>query len=116
MQLQHRLPPASFVKQLQTEAAFFCPCPDGKTLPERRRRLAAAAADDIYISNVKHKTFIEVDETGTEAAAVTSGEISVTSMPAYDFELKFDRPFFYAIQDSKTGAIVFMGTVFDPSK
>ena len=78
--------------------------------------LAAAAADDIYISNVKHKTFIEVDETGTEAAAVTSVEVGTTSMPAYDFELNFDRPFFYAIEDSETGAIVFMGSVLDPSK
>ena len=78
--------------------------------------LAAAAADDIYISNVKHKTFIEVDETGTEAAAVTSVEVGTTSMPAYDFELNFDRPFFYAIEDSETGAIVFMGAVLDPSK
>ncbi|WP_286945562.1 serpin family protein [Acetobacterium sp. UBA5834] len=77
---------------------------------------ATDTAADIYISDVKHKTFVQVDEAGTEAAAVTSVEISVTSMPAYDFELKFDRPFFYVIQDSKTGAIVFMGTVFDPSK
>ena len=78
--------------------------------------LAAAAAGDIYISNVKHKTFIQVDESGTEAAAVTSVEVGTTSMPAYDFELNFDRPFFYAIEDSETGAIVFMGAVLDPSK
>ena len=78
--------------------------------------LAAAAAGDIYISNVKHKTFIQVDESGTEAAAVTSVEVGTTSMPAYDFELNFDRPFFYAIEDSETGAIVYMGAVLDPSK
>lgn len=78
--------------------------------------LAAAAAGDIYISNVKHKTFIQVDESGTEAAAVTSVEVGTTSMPAYDFELNFDRPFFYAVEDSETGAIVFMGSVLDPSK
>lgn len=73
------------------------------------------AGTDIFISDVKHKTFIQVDETGTEAAAVTSVEVGVTSMPTYDFELNFDRPFFYAITDSETGAIVFMGSVFDPS-
>lgn len=72
-------------------------------------------AGNIYISEVKHKTFIEVDEVGTEAAAVTSVEVGVTSMPAYDFELNFDRPFFYAIQDSESGAIIFIGAVFDPS-
>ncbi|WP_373481974.1 serpin family protein [Acetobacterium sp.] len=77
---------------------------------------AAGTAGDIYISDVKHKTFIQVDEAGTEAAAVTSVEVGTTSMPVYDFELKFDRPFFYAIQDRKTGAIIFMGSVLDPSK
>lgn len=76
---------------------------------------AAGATDDIYISDVKHKTFIQVDEAGTEAAAVTSVEVGTTSMPVYDFELNFDRPFFYAIQDNETGAIVFMGSVLDPS-
>lgn len=77
---------------------------------------AAGTAGDIYISEVKHKTFIQVDEAGTEAAAVTSVEVGTTSMPAYDFELNFDRPFFYVIQDSETGAIAFMGSVLDPSK
>lgn len=77
---------------------------------------AAGGGGAIHISDVKHKTFIQVDEAGTEAAAVTSVEIGTTSMPVYDFELNFDRPFFYAIQDRETGAIVFMGAVFDPSK
>lgn len=76
--------------------------------------MAAGATSDIYISEVKHKTFIQVDEAGTEAAAVTSVEVGTTSMPVYDFELNFDRPFFYAIQDTETGAIIFMGSVLDP--
>lgn len=69
---------------------------------------------DIYINDVKHKTFIEVDELGTEAAAVTSVEMRVKGMPMYDFNMKVDRPFFYAIHDSETGAILFMGSVTDP--
>lgn len=75
----------------------------------------AAALGDVYISDVKHKTFIQVDEAGTEATAVTSVEVGTTSMPVYDFELNFDRPFFYAVQDLETGAIIFMGTLMDPS-
>lgn len=75
-----------------------------------------ATLGNVYISDVKHKTFIQVDESGTEAAAATSVEVGVTSMPAYDFELHFDRPFFFAIQDRETGAIIFMGAVADPSK
>jgi serine protease inhibitor len=70
--------------------------------------------DDLYISEVKHKTFIQVDEVGTEAAAVTSVEMRVTSAPMYDFYLEFNRPFFYAIHDSETGAILFMGAVLNP--
>jgi serpin B len=75
-----------------------------------------ASGQELYISEVKHKTYIQVDEVGTEAAAATSVEIGLTSMPVYDFELKFDRPFFFAIQDKETGAILFMGSVGDPSK
>lgn len=80
--------------------------------------LAAAevTGHELYISEVKHKTYIQVDEEGTEAAAATSVEIGLTSMPVNDFELKFDRPFFYAISDKETGAILFMGSVWDPSK
>lgn len=78
------------------------------------RMVPAGNTDDIYINDVKHKTFIEVDESGTEAAAVTSVEMRVTSMPLYDFNMKVDRPFFYAIHDSETGAVLFMGSVTDP--
>lgn len=78
------------------------------------RMVPADNSDDIYINDVKHKTFIEVDESGTEAAAVTSVEMRVTSMPLYDFNMKVDRPFFYVIHDSETGAVLFMGSVTDP--
>lgn len=71
--------------------------------------------ENVFISEVKHKTFLQVDEAGTEAAAVTSVGMTATSIPEYDFELNFNRPFFYAIQDSKTGVILFMGSVIDPS-
>jgi serine protease inhibitor len=69
-----------------------------------------------YLSQVKHKAFVEVNEEGTEAAAVTSGEIRVVSMPlpGKTFQMIVDRPFFFAIRDSSTGAILFMGSVSDP--
>lgn len=78
------------------------------------RMVPANSRDDVYINDVKHKSFIEVDESGTEAAAVTSVEMRVTSMPLYDFNMNVDRPFFYVIHDSETGAILFMGSVADP--
>ena len=69
-----------------------------------------------YVSQVKHKAFVEVNEEGTEAAAATSGEIRVVSMPLPEktFQMIVDRPFFFAIRDSSTGAVLFMGSVSDP--
>ncbi len=68
------------------------------------------------ISEVKHKTFVEVNEEGTEAAAVTSIGIRATAaMPtAAPFQMKVDRPFFCAIRDNQTGSILFMGAIVDP--
>jgi len=66
--------------------------------------------DNVAVDSVKHKTFVEVNEEGTEAAAVTS-------MEAYfcpPFQMNVDRPFFCAIQDHTTGTILFMGTIVDP--
>ncbi len=69
---------------------------------------------DLHVSQVKHKTFVEVDEKGTEAAAVTSVTIGVTSAPQ-GLTLRLDRPFVFAIREQATGAIVFIGKVTDPS-
>ena len=76
----------------------------------------ADSRDNIFISRVKHKTFCEVNEEGTEAAAVTSVEMRATSAmrPEQPFRMIVDRPFFYAIRDNQTGAILFMGSIIDP--
>lgn len=63
------------------------------------------------ISEVKQKTFIDVNEEGTEAAAVTSVSIAETSAPAESFYMKVNRPFFIAITDDQTGTILFMGSI-----
>ncbi|MCL6604488.1 MAG: serpin family protein [Paenibacillus sp.] len=69
----------------------------------------------LFITDVLHKSFIEVNEHGTEAAAVTS-VMMAGSAPAPDkpFQINVNRPFFFAIEDHTTGSIVFMGTVFNP--
>lgn len=72
-----------------------------------------ALTGNLYISKVDHKTFVEVNEEGTEAAAVTGIGISVTSSPP---QFTVNRPFFFAIRDNETGTILFMGTVLDPLK
>lgn len=68
------------------------------------------------ISEVKHKTFVEVNETGTEAAAVTSVGVVATSVmiPQEPFKMIMDRPFFYLIRDNTTGSILFMGSLNNP--
>lgn len=68
----------------------------------------------LFITKVKHKTFIKVDEEGTEAAAATSVGIGMTSMPANPLEFHVDRPFIYAITEEDTGAILFLGKVENP--
>jgi len=66
----------------------------------------------LLISDVKHKTFIEVNEEGTEAAAVTSVEMELTSMGNY---LSFNRPFLFAIAEKSSGAILFLGKLMNPA-
>jgi serpin B len=66
----------------------------------------------LFISEVKHKTFVQVDEEGTEAAAVTSVEISRTSM---GLVIRVDRPFVFAIRENHSGTILFMGKIVQVS-
>ncbi len=71
---------------------------------------------DLFITEVKHKAIVEVNEEGSEASAATSVGIGVTSVrpTPQPFTFIADRPFLMAIRDSKTGAILFMGAVMEP--
>lgn len=69
---------------------------------------------NLYIAEVLHKSFIEVNEEGTEAAGATSIEIGVTSIAPPPTPFIVDRSFFFAIRDNETQAVLFMGTVLDP--
>jgi serpin B len=66
----------------------------------------------LYISKVLHKTFIEVNEEGTEAAAVTAVEMDRTSTPNYPRFIA-NRPFLFAIREKESGTIFFMGKVLN---
>ena len=69
----------------------------------------------LYISGVFHKAWGEVNEEGTEAAAVTIVAIDKTSAGGpQKVAFYVNRPFFYAITEKSTGAILFMGTVTNP--
>ncbi|MBW4671918.1 MAG: serpin family protein [Cyanomargarita calcarea GSE-NOS-MK-12-04C] len=71
---------------------------------------------NLAISEVKHKTFVEVNEEGTEAAASTSVGMVTTSVQEkpQPFTMIVDRPFFCAIRDNQTGSILFMGSIVKP--
>lgn len=73
------------------------------------------ADNQLFISEVKHKTFIELNEEGTEAAAVTSVSIGLTSVGPGG-EIVFDKPFMFAIREVSTGAILFLGIVENPER
>jgi serpin B len=74
--------------------------------------------DYLYISQIFHKTFIAVDEKGTEAAAATAvammAATALRSPPPPPIEVKVDRPFIYAIQHVPSGVCLFLGRVSDP--
>jgi serpin B len=72
----------------------------------------------LYISAARQKTFVEVKEEGTEAAAVTAIALSnkLEAMPPPNpFQMIVDRPFLFLIEDNQTGTILFMGVMFDPT-
>lgn len=71
---------------------------------------------NLAISRVKHKTYIEVNEEGTEAAAVTSVTVGVTSVGPGMNDFAIDHPFLFAIKEKYTNAILFLGTVSDPDQ
>lgn len=64
-----------------------------------------------YLDEVLHKTFVRVDEEGTEAAAATSVGVGPTSAPQ---RILVDRPFLFAIRERLSGTILFLGKVMDP--
>lgn len=68
--------------------------------------------NDLYIDRVKHKTFVEVNEEGTEAAAATSVGTGIDSAGPSPFLV--DRPFLFVIRERFSGAIIFMGKILDP--
>ncbi len=71
-------------------------------------------AGNLQITDVKHNTYIAVDETGTEAAAATTVIVGPTAIANY--QLTIDHPFFFAIREMKSGLILFAGTVSNPAQ
>jgi serine protease inhibitor len=90
---------------LGMRAAFDKNIADFRGLASRRR---------VYISDIEHEAVVKVDESGTVAAGATMAEAVLQSLPPNIMVM--NRPFFYAIVDGKTGALVFIGTLIDPNQ
>jgi serpin B len=73
-------------------------------------RIASVSPDRLFISLVKQKAFIVVDEMGTEAAAATAVGVSITALPVIP-TMRVDRPFVFAIRERLSGTILFLGKI-----
>jgi serpin B len=78
---------------------------------------SAMAGEPLYVSEVKQNSFVDVNEEGTEAAAVTTVTMKATGVfrPEKSFVMIVDRPFLFIIGDDQTKSILFMGVVYDPA-
>jgi serpin B len=88
----------------------------GRAFTRRAEFSGISRTGPLSIDEVKHKTYIDVNEEGTEAAAVTSVGIRLTGLVMQDrrFTMIVDHPFFFTIRDNQSGAILFMGAIVDP--
>jgi len=87
----------------------------GIAFDSQRATFAGLSTTPTKIDQVKHKTFVEVNEEGTEAAAATSvGMVRTSIRIGEPFTMTVDRPFFCVIRDNQSGTILFMGSVVEP--
>jgi len=99
----------SFLQNLGIKSAFSTSADFSKMTP----------SNDLVISDVIHKAFIEINEEGTEAAAATAVVMTIESIGPHDpprpKEFIADHPFLFYIIDNETKAILFMGRLMEPS-
>jgi len=90
----------------------------GEAFDKETADFSAMSASEVWIDIVKQKSFLKVDEEGTEAAAVTQvGMVGAAAPPPGEpFEMIVNRPFFLAIRDATSGTILFMGAIVEPEE
>lgn len=81
-----------------------------------RANLSGISDQSVFVDFVKQNTFVEVDEEGTEAAAVTTIGIKLTSMPAEPDQFIIDKSFIFAIRERTTNTLLFIGQVVNPKE
>lgn len=69
---------------------------------------------ELYISKVLHKTYLKMDEEGTEASGVTAVEVGTTSVGPQNINIIFDRPYVMILREQSSGVILFIGKIENP--
>ncbi len=70
---------------------------------------------DLFIKDVIHKAYVNVDEEGTEAAAATGVVVEAKALIVAP-EFRADHPFLFLIRDTRNGSVLFLGRLADPTK
>ena len=78
--------------------------------------LSGISNSQLFVSFVKQNTFVEVDEKGTEAAAVTTIGINLTSAGPHSSQFNIDKSFIFAIRERTTNTLLFIGQVVNPEQ
>jgi len=104
--------------KLETGYDLVAPCEkmgmkDAFTIGRADFRGMGWPVGDLWISQIKHKAVVEVNEEGTEAAAVTAVEMATKSV-RHDPVFRADHPFLFLVRDNRSGAILFMGRMVNP--
>ena len=109
-----RVPKLRFETDLDLTAALGAAGLDA-LFDETRAELSGISPEPgLHPGAVLHRTFLSVDEWGTEAAAATVSH-TVGGLPPEPVVVDVDRPFFFFIRDRPTGACLFFGRVLDPT-
>ena len=113
---------ADVLNEMGIEDAFSAQKADfSKIISKENVKKLAEDAENIYVSTAIHQTYIDLNEKGTKAAAVTFFGVNYATS-AVDPErpvvkiVTFDKPFVYMIRDSKTKEVLFFGVVETPNK
>lgn len=97
--------------KLLKELGLVLPFSGGADLTEM---VDSLVGQNLYVSSIFHKSFIEVNEEGTEAASASAAVIALRGLPPPKMDFVADHPFLFLIREDLTGTVLFIGHVLDP--
>ncbi|CAH1454372.1 unnamed protein product [Lactuca virosa] len=98
--------------EMLKELGLVLPFSGGEGLTEM---VESSMGKNLYVSSIHHKSFVEVNEEGTEAAAASAAVVMLRSLMTGDkIDFVADHPFVFVIREDMTGVVLFMGQIVDP--